>query len=351
MLNQQKRVWGLDLLRAAAVVGVLLSHFPYHTGVNLLQKVFPIGPVMGVEIFFVLSGFLIGQILVKEVQKTDFDFGNALNFMKRRWYRTLPNYYLYLLVMLVLQWNIGKHHIFEFVFFLQNLITKPVAGFYGVTWSLTIEEIFYFSFPISLVAFGFFIKDRRLKLLACVTLFILLPLFIRLFVYGSNDFDSADFRKGAIIRLDSIAYGVLMAYIKVCVPKFWNLLSRQGIFLILPLWYFFFFNYFPALGQESWANVYFPLMSATVALTLPFFDSIKEYKGLISVPVTFIALISYSLYLCHIPVIIVSNNFMNINEILSGHVLEIYYIIVSVIVAFLTYLLWEGPMTRLRDKF
>ena len=57
---------------------------------------------IGVEIFFVISGFLIGKIIYRIIQKDDFSFNDVREFWKRRWFRTLPNYYLVLLINILL---------------------------------------------------------------------------------------------------------------------------------------------------------------------------------------------------------------------------------------------------------
>src|SRR5689334_3382371 len=88
----EKRVYGLDILRAAAILFVVILHgknvLP-HAGRDFLQLfVFD-----GVTIFFVLSGFLIGGVLIKILEKQTATFKTLLNFWQRRWFRTLPNYY------------------------------------------------------------------------------------------------------------------------------------------------------------------------------------------------------------------------------------------------------------------
>jgi peptidoglycan/LPS O-acetylase OafA/YrhL len=93
-----KRLFGLDLVRALAIILVLLSHsrnllISFYPGLDFLKA----GGFFGVELFFVLSGFLIGGILIKDIQ-AGFDFGILKNFWKRRWLRTLPNYYLFLII-------------------------------------------------------------------------------------------------------------------------------------------------------------------------------------------------------------------------------------------------------------
>lgn len=345
----KNRVWGLDLLRAAAVLGVVLSHIQPHTGVSFFQKLLPIGPIFGVELFFVLSGFLIGQILIHEFCKRRFESSAALEFMRRRWYRTLPNYYLFFLVTLLIQ-PVPFSTFAPFLLFLQNVFTKPIAGFYGVTWSLTIEEIFYVLFPVALVALARFSMSLNAKLWVAIISFILFPILARYFFYDSSEYGNADYRKAVILRLDAIAYGVLFALIKIRYKRLWNHLSNQGMWLLFPFWYFFMFNKFPVLKLADWALIYFPLCSLCMAIMLPFFDSLKKNISIFSKPVTFMAAISYSLYLCHIPVIIVVNRYVNDERLLTGHYLEFVYVSGSILIAYIVHIAWEMPMTRLRDR-
>ena len=80
-MEKSNRIFGLDVIRSISIFLVLLSH-------TFAIQIFEFG-ILGVEIFFVLSGFLIGQILIR-----NFDSGISLSkitdFWKRRWFRTLP---------------------------------------------------------------------------------------------------------------------------------------------------------------------------------------------------------------------------------------------------------------------
>ena len=88
------RVFGLDLLRCGAILLVLSVHFVESITPNEVTKFyFTYLHVDGVGLFFVLSGFLIGTILIKDFLKYGISFSTLLNFWKRRWFRTLPNYY------------------------------------------------------------------------------------------------------------------------------------------------------------------------------------------------------------------------------------------------------------------
>jgi hypothetical protein len=97
-----RHAFGLDLARAAAVCSVLIAHASlfYAEGHPAARYVLIIFGVVGVEIFFALSGFLVGRQLLR-VAEGD---ASAWRFLLRRWYRTLPNYYLFLLVNAALAW-------------------------------------------------------------------------------------------------------------------------------------------------------------------------------------------------------------------------------------------------------
>jgi peptidoglycan/LPS O-acetylase OafA/YrhL len=118
------RNFGLDIVRAIAILVVVEQH-----GRSIIGPVFPainrLGATDGVDIFFVLSGFLIGGILLKSFYEDSvFDVRKYVNFLIRRWLRTLPNYYLALLVNLavaLVSTNLGGFTPAYFCF-LQNFI-------------------------------------------------------------------------------------------------------------------------------------------------------------------------------------------------------------------------------------
>ena len=94
-----KRIYGLDILRALAILFVVVGHgkFLLPTKLYFLHEAFVFD---GVSIFFVLSGFLIGGILIKLLDKSQPAKELLVDFWIRRWFRTLPNYFLVLFILL-----------------------------------------------------------------------------------------------------------------------------------------------------------------------------------------------------------------------------------------------------------
>ena len=147
----------LDVLRGLAVLDVMLYHAVDLVPGLHLRPLFNRG-YTGVDLFFVLSGFLITGILLKSKDEPDY-FVYFTNFYARRALRIWPLYYALLIFSFVLLPWIApqlKAAIFErshpwqsFPFFLQNLMTKGEAfDTLRVTWSLAIEEQFYLVWPL-----------------------------------------------------------------------------------------------------------------------------------------------------------------------------------------------------------
>src|SRR3954471_20038191 len=149
------RVFGLDLLRAAAILMVICAHgfvvlYP-HFGEPL--GFFGHGGYYGVELFFVLSGFLIGQILIRNGADLA-RAGNVAFFYTRRWLRTLPLFFLFLVVNVVFEHLFRAHPVNFREALSHGLFLRHLAGFHMTffpeSWSLAIEEWFYLLFPAAL---------------------------------------------------------------------------------------------------------------------------------------------------------------------------------------------------------
>src|SRR5436190_11276706 len=220
MISQKSRVFGLDVMRALAIVLVVLVHSDY-----MLWEHWPGFPwlpfVDGVDLFFVLSGYLVGGILLRYATSAAPSPRRLLDFCQRRWLRTLPNYYLFLVINIVLL-SFGltrgmlNHSALYYFAFLQNLY-KPVDTFFWESWSLVIEEWFYLLFPILLFGLMWLLRVAARRAFVITALaFILFPMAMRFITAPGIDrvFDAELFiRKLVIHRLDTIGFGVLAAWV------------------------------------------------------------------------------------------------------------------------------------------
>jgi len=246
-INYVNRLFGLDLLRAIAILIVLLGH-----GDLILRQNFPNFPVFwiidGVDIFFVLSGYLIGNILIKSFIKyddTSIPVSAITHFWKRRWFRTLPPYFLVLIISLIICYIMyGNFHGFsyKYIFFIQNL-KNPHPDFFAVAWSLAVEEWFYLLFPSLVFILKLVFPKLKLKkiLLIAILIFIILPIFYKIkkasfFAFGEHPdyvWDSF-FRKIVLTRLDTIVFGVLGAYINYFYSSFWRKYNTFSLISVRP---------------------------------------------------------------------------------------------------------------------
>jgi len=149
------RIYGLDIIRAAAILFVVIGH-GNHLLPPYLSQWTSYFVVDGVSIFFVLSGFLIGRILIDKIETEGVSSKTLVNFWIRRWFRTLPNYFLILILLVVLLYlirgDIDLGQIGSYFIFSQNLFDVH-PWFFPEAWSLSVEEWFYLIVP--LVLFGF----------------------------------------------------------------------------------------------------------------------------------------------------------------------------------------------------
>lgn len=347
-----ERKIGLDLLRACAIILVVLGHSSVLLNGTSLEG-FPYSkPIDGVDLFFVLSGFLIGSILLKEFNE-EATKSTLFHFWKRRWFRTLPLYYLFLAlnyVFIKMNWIAGDTNqaTWHFLAFLQNF-SKPFYNFYWESWSLSIEEWFYLLFPlIFLLCLKIF--SKKTAFLVGIISMILISLSFRYFS-KSDQIDSfiydVSFRKVVLMRLDSIAFGLLIAWLQFFYHEKlfklrWTLLLFSAIILI--------YHRTIELNVTSlFAQlIYLSISPMALSLSIPFFYSMKLGKSWFTNSITFISKISYSMYLINLAIVIdpLVQNFQNQNGLLKYGIAWSLIILLS----YFSYRLIEKPITNLRDK-
>lgn len=355
--KEQNRVYGLDVFRAVAILIVLFAHGKLLSG-DAFSCIPDFPLIDGVELFFVLSGFLIGGILISTVEKQQkFDIKSLFIFWKRRWFRTLPTYYLILLVNIFLTKAslIGgdiKQFNYRFFIFCQNF-SKGFYEFFWESWSLSVEEWFYISLPIIIFVLSRILSIKR-TILVSICILLIIPLIYRFYI-SDSEVDQfwwdVEFRKVVLTRLDAINYGVLAAFIKNYYSVFWYKCRKWTFTLGL------IFLYVAILLPKSYngiffKTVYFNIIAIGAMFLLPLADSIKDYKNrYIGQFFTFFSKISYSLYLINLGIVIsiIATNFKL--QTTTQHIVAYFsYWIIVVILSWIIYTYYENPIMKLRDR-
>ena len=316
-----KRIPSLDGLRAISIALVMVAHLAKWKHVSL--------PVMegygalGVHVFFVLSGYLITNLLLKEQERTSSI--RLSDFYARRAFRIFPAAFVFLAVVVGLYWReMHWTHVAAAVFYVSNMdVSRP--WIFNHLWSLSIEEQFYLLWPFALKTW----RKHKLAILLCV--FFGTPVF-RAVTYAFKA------RSLAVSTLpgvaDQLAIGCLLAIFAKRLPKIpgYVALVMAAAAILIP-WY-------PATSAGRTLFMLFvlrPLMHISIAGIVLHVIQVP-YLALNWGPVAWLGKISYSLYLWQ-------ELFCSNANLHYGFVLALP----AIACACLSYYLVEQPMLRLRE--
>jgi peptidoglycan/LPS O-acetylase OafA/YrhL len=303
----RNRNFGLDVARFIAVSLVLLPHcgiiFAHLYGKEL-PAALSYSAVFGVELFFVLSGFLIGRILLRIIA-TGPDWRAWLIFMTRRWMRTLPLYYAWLLVLalvLPLPAHFGAH-LLHYATMTQNLAwPMPRDGWFSVSWSLTIEEWFYLLFSGALVASAALTRSERC-IWPVIALFVIPP-FVARYMSAPLNYE-ADIYHVVLLRLDAIAYGVALAKLwqdRSRLFQYPRLAAALGGILIAGIWTQS-MGYFLPIPPQVYFQLYLPATWIGCCLCLVGAVRLEWEFGWIGRLISTGSQISYGIYITHLTIL------------------------------------------------
>lgn len=298
------RIFGLDVLRMLAIVFVMLIHGAKFVP-QKYAKYYDYLIFDGVGIFFVLSGFLIGGIFIRQMEM-EFSWKEIKFFWIKRWTRTLPNYYLFLLLSIIVGLVFGDvpNEVWRHFLFIQNLCTHSIA-FFTHSWSLSVEEWFYILLPLIIFLLIKLNISFRKAVLIYIFFTIGMSTFGRFYTYLSIDnFDYNNFsemRYAVFYRLDAIMYGVLGAYVYHYFPKFWN--ENKKIYLGISIGLFV-INWVVSkfvVNDVLYRIMEFTITSFITLFSIPYLNTIQSnhiiHNKIVYRVVTIISIISYSLYL------------------------------------------------------
>ena len=326
----------IDGLRAIAVIGVILYHSEIKIGDSLLFS----GGFLGVDVFFVISGYLITSIILKEhIDKKNFSF---LNFYERRVRRLVPALLVVLIASLVfayiillpIQFKSFLNSILSSIFFYSNLYFHYSGESYGQTilsdqpllntWSLSVEEQFYILYPI---LFIFLLTMFKEKVKFIFYIFIITSVVFSSYISESH----SSFNFYMITnRAWELACGALISinHFQNKEIKKNNYLKILGLVLII-----FSFFYFDSANNHPSYLTLVPVLGCCVIIDNykgnNFFDKILTNRLFVK-----IGLISYSLYLWHHPLL----SFGKISGFTENSLLaKFVLIIISFLLSILTF--------------
>lgn len=348
----------IDGLRAIAVLAVVLFHA--ELGVP--------GGFVGVDIFFVISGFLITSLILKDLAFGTFSLAG---FWERRIRRILPALVIVSLATLMAGWivllpddyaELGRSVFFQALFVANIYFWLNTGYFDGAseempllhTWSLAVEEQFYLVFPLMVVGLFAITKlERRGPMLTIFTLCILLSLGAS--IWGLNHYPAGTFYL-LPTRIWELLLGASVAILppptfsqgnrSICRPRIISglreLISIAALVaILLPCWLYTHATPFPGLAAIP------PCLGAGIFIWITGYKHPEERVTLVARtlsarPLVFIGLISYSLYLWHWPLFAFSN-YLSIDP-LPGR----YRFCLVVLGVFLAVLSWRFIETPFR---
>jgi len=337
----------IDGLRALAIVPVIL----FHSGFNLIS-----GGYAGVDIFFVISGYLITQILLNDIHCGKF---SIINFYERRARRILPALFFVLISTIPFAWLLlpagelvaYSKSITAVSLFVSNFFFWLDGGYFEVssdlkpllhTWSLAVEEQFYIFFPIFLIFLWRLGKKFILPVIFITAIIglVLAQIFTQtnptasFFLLPSRAWELAMGALAAIALFNKSASGENT--FSSLGPKFNELLSAIGlVFIIVSL---FLLN-----NQTPHPGLYTLLPTVGAALVILFANGQTLTGAMLSKPLFVgIGLISFSAYLWHQPVLVFSR-FLHVS---ANPACTISLIILIFSLSILTWKFVEQPFRR-----
>lgn len=357
--NDRNKV--LDALRAVAILLVLGRH------ANLSQDLTRIG-WCGVDLFFVISGFLISGLLFKEHKR----FGDIhlKTFWLRRGLKIYPAFYIYLMAEIVIYLPIYSKlpgaKSANLFWFDATFLSSYFEGLSGHAWSLSIEEHFYFVLPVFLLLLIKLHPKKTDPFASVPVVFLLISigsLWLRMRAKPAFDRDFYTYLFPTHLRMDSLFCGVMIGYLFHYKPRLlarlarWPLLVGGGM-LLTPI-YFWRIEYW---HMYTWGLTCTFLGFACIitwAIHIPF-----RPGHLLALPVNLLAPIgvySYSIYLWHWLIFVYLRPYVRFKCITAGipvvwsNALEtrqwLFCLACSIIVGIVMAVIIEQPILRLRDRW
>lgn len=360
-LSPHPRLHGLDTLRALAIVLVFANHH-----LLFVSKASPFGWFgeigwIGVDLFFGLSGYLIGNQIFAAMRTAQ---GLSLPvFYARRFLRTLPNYYVVLALYALWPWfrnGLEMPPLWEFLTFTQNINLTPGTAF-SHAWSLCVEEQFYVLLPALALLVGWCRRPLVLGWLAIAATFVA-GAAIRASLWQEDMAGQGGFEFYTLIyyaswcRFDELVAGVALALLKNYHGGLWTRLTSHGNVAFIAGAALFalacrlFYDDHYGLGVTVFG---YPLLALAVFLLLVAALSPASPLARIRIPgAQALALWSYAIYLLHKQVcILLKPELKELGLMPDSIAATVVMAVASVALGWLLYAVVETPFMKLRDRW
>jgi peptidoglycan/LPS O-acetylase OafA/YrhL len=362
--NIHQKLYGLDHLRALAIVFVFLFHYFILSGgqPEWLPDFAKFGWT-GVDLFFVLSGFLISSQLFAQIKR-----GQKISFKKfflKRFFRIVPAYLFIVGVYFCFPFFREKESLppfWKFITFTQNLgLNLKDFGTFSHAWSLCVEEHFYLLLPLILILFQFTnLLKRSYWLLIALLLF---GFAIRIYSYNQFYLPKIEDGNGWLYwykyiyyptynRLDGLLVGISIASVHQFLPAIWDKITKYGNLFIVLSFAVLTSAYFLCYNQMTFNASVFGFSLIAIGYGFMVIGAVSSTSFLYkwnSKVTTLIATLSYSVYLTHKGVIHMTHQLLFHYEF-DNNLMLLICIGTCIGFAYLLHLTIEKPFMKLRNQ-
>ena len=349
--------FGLDVMRAIAILCVAVTHFTplvlesWYLNRDYIRWERYLG-ALGVDIFFALSGYLIGGILLRTLPQMA-DFAVVRRFWVRRWLRTLPAAYVSAIVVVIVATPVVWPDYWARVLFVSSLTPYLNGNEMRAWWSLATEEYFYLLCPL-LLYFFMRTRHRQWAFFGTLTILGLAGMLARagwLAVLPTVNIGGIEIVPYA--RLDPMIWGVVIAWVRFTRPEWFVRLNTIGY---APGMVLLSVGFMLLLDKLRWLIpglfLGHMLITGGAALMIPAIESIVTTGWRVFDRMLIgIAALSYSIYLYHdMIVIFLERHFGHSYNYTQLAYLFGAYVVLTVGISWLSHKFVETPFLRWRDQ-
>lgn len=349
-MEHNNRIFGLDFFRATAILMVVFANAIYFFQLQsaLVGQLASLMGFFGLEMFFVLSGFLLAKSILPVFLKEDFGWIVVWNFVSKKLLRIVPLYFLIVLINIAIaSWMAYPiADLWKYFFFIQNF-AKPIPAFFPESWGLPVIVFSMIAFPLLLLGFSRIVTQKRKAIVFPILTVGLIVLFLwTKWLYSEHTINTtmaqwdASLKTVAIFRFDSVFIGVLIGWVfeqssSVLDKMKWALAGAGCVgiaFISVGV------GYFQILIESHptfWNIVYLPLVAVFLGCFLPLLSRWQAVPGITCSIVTFISKISYAVYLVHFSIVLLlMEHFLVEDYTATGRIATIAtgYILLTIIV-------------------